>query len=168
MKDQRQRVLAFYAHARGFAYVLFERRDTPIDWAMSDVRSGQKVSSLLLRLERLLDESAPEVLLVRAIEQGPCRTRGSKLLAAITELAKRKDIPTVQISRGQIRRTFSHLASSDRQSITEEIARTMPWLASFAPPRRKIWNGEDRRMGLFDAVALSITFHSARAGDGFS
>jgi hypothetical protein len=31
--------------------------------------------------------------------------------------------------------------------------------APYAPPIRKIWNGEDRRMGLFDAIALALAFY---------
>lgn len=157
-RQQATLILAFYPHARGFAYVLSEGRDFPVDWAMSDVRTSQKLSSILPRLERLLDRSAPDVLVLRAMEEGIGRLRSAKLHHAMGELAKRKGIPVVQISRRQIRQTFSHLPSPNRQSIAEEIVRTRPWLAWFAPPRRKIWNGEDRRMGLFDAVALSMAF----------
>lgn len=159
MKRQRATlILAFYPHARGFAYVLFEGRDFPVDWAMSDVRTNQKLSSILPRLERLLDQSAPDVLVLRAMEEGIGRLRSAKLHQAMSELAKRRGIPVVQISRNQIRQAFAHLTTPNRQSIAKEIARIVPWLARFAPPRRKIWNGEDRRMGLFDAASLGVTF----------
>ena len=44
-------------------------------------------------------------------------------------------------------------------AIAETIAKRIPMFASYVPPIRKIWNGEDRRMGLFDAAALALAFY---------
>jgi hypothetical protein len=52
---------------------------------------------------------------------------------------------------------FSSLGRATRYAIVSDIVRRLPMFASFQPGRRKIWNGEDRRMGFFDAAALAIT-----------
>ena len=73
---------------------------------------------------------------------------------------------TAAVSRKQIRETFSYLGSPSRYAIVEAIAKHIPMLASYAPPVRKIWNGEDRRMGLFDAVALALAFFKNERASG--
>jgi hypothetical protein len=78
------------------------------------------------------------------------------------DLAKRLGIPAVPVSRKEVRQAFSSLGRPTRHAIVGEIVRRLPMFASFQPDRRKIWNGEDRRMGLFDAAALVITFFAGR------
>lgn len=159
MKSRRYNlVLAFYPHARGFSYVVFEGPLSPVDWGMSDVPATVKTRRCLRRLSLLLDRYRPDVLLIREVSQRCTKGRIAKLLAAIEEQARGREIFTVAVSRKKIRETFSCLGSPSRYAIAEAIAKHIPLLASYAPPVRKIWNGEDRRMGLFDATALALAF----------
>jgi hypothetical protein len=83
------------------------------------------------------------------------------LLAAIKEEARVRRLFTVAVSRKKIRETFAYLGSPTRHAIVEAIAKHIPVFTSYVPPIRKIWNGEDRRMSLFDAAALALTFFSS-------
>jgi hypothetical protein len=51
-----------------------------------------------------------------------------------------------------------HLGLSTRYAIAKSVAKQIPIFAPLMPPARKIWNGENRRMGLFDTTALAPAF----------
>lgn len=150
-------VLAFYPHARGFSYVVFEGPISLVDWGMSDIPGKRKTPMCLRRLSFLLDQYRPDAVVTRQISQG----RLAKLSEAITELVKTRRIVVEAVSRDQTRKAFAHLGSPTRYAIVQAIAKQIAVLAPYAPPIRKIWNGEDRRMGLFDAAALALTFYQS-------
>jgi hypothetical protein len=152
-------ILGFYPHARGFAYIVFESPVSPVDWGMSDVSVKEKAGRCLRRLSLLLDQYQPDALLIRKVSDRRAMRGIAKLLAAIEKEAGSRGILTVPISRKQIREAFAYLRSPTRYAIVEAIAKQIPMLAPYAPPTRKIWNGEDRRMALFDATALALAFY---------
>jgi hypothetical protein len=155
---QHDLIVAFYPHARGFAYVVFEGPLSPIDWGMSDVPAKVKTRRCLRRLSLLLDQYQPDALLIRGVSNARTKRSIAGLLAAIEQEARRRGIFIATVSRTHIRESFAYLGSSTRYAIMKTIAKHIPMFASYAPPIRKIWNGEDRRMGLFDAIALALAF----------
>ncbi|WP_156527887.1 hypothetical protein [Bradyrhizobium stylosanthis] len=46
----------------------------------------------------------------------------------------------------------------EQAKTAERIAKHIPAFEQYVPPPRKPWMSEDRRMGLFDAAALALTF----------
>ena len=158
---QYELIVAFYPHARGFAYVVFEGPLSPVDWGMSDVPARQKAQRCLRRLSLLLDQYQPDALLIREVSNARRMRSIAALLAAIKEEARVRGLFTAAISRKQIREAFAYLGSPTRRAIVEAITKRIPMFAAYAPPIRKIWNGEDRRMGLFDAAALAAVFFDA-------
>jgi hypothetical protein len=150
-------VMAFYPNARGFAYVIFEGPFYPVDWGISDVLHKEvRVTACVRRLSALIDRYRPDCLVLR---DGHGATSSAATAVKVAEkLAGRKDVLTHRVSRQDIQRAFAHLGSPTRYAIAESIAKQIPMFAPFMPPPRKIWNGEDRRMALFDAVALAVTF----------
>jgi hypothetical protein len=157
-------VLAFYPNARGFSYVVFEGPHSPVDWGMSDLPAKQKERRCLRRFETLMDQFRPDAVVLRRL---PCRQRTTcvaRAFQALEGLAKKRQVQAISISREKIRERFIFLDSTDRYAIAEVISRQIPPFAPYLPPKRKIWNGEDRRMGLFDAAALALTFFHNRSG----
>jgi hypothetical protein len=149
-------VLAVYPNARGFAFVLFEGPSSLVDWGISELRRSERNERCFKLVDILLEKHKPDVLVLRDMPGG----RNAGLARQFIELAKREGIPAVPISRKEIRQAFSSLGRAPRHAIVSDIVRRLPMFASFQPGRRKIWNGEDRRMGLFDATALVLTFLS--------
>jgi len=147
-------VLAFYPHARGFSYVVLEGPLSLVDWGMSDIPAKRKTPMCLRRLSFLLDQYRPDAVVIRQISQG----RLTRLSDAITAFVKSRRIIIAVVTRDRIREAFAYLGSPTRYAIVRAIAKQIPVLAPYVPPVRKIWNGEDRRMGLFDAAALALTF----------
>ena len=148
-------ILAFYPNARGFSYALFEGPLSLVDWGMCDIRGRRKTPICLRRLSFLLDQYQPDAVVIRQISQGRLAT----LSKIITELVKSRRIVIATVSRDRIRKAFAHLGSPTRYAIVQAIAKQIPVLAPYVPPVRKIWYGEDRRMGLFDAAAMALTFY---------
>lgn len=153
-------ILAFHPHARGFAYVVFEGQHFPVEWGMSDVRRKEKARRCLRRLSDLFDRFSPGALVLLDRRQGATKEQSITLLGEMTELAERRGVPAVAIPRERVRAVFASLGSDTRYAVAEAIARHIPAFAPLLPPARKIWNGEDRRMGLFDAAALGLAFLS--------
>jgi hypothetical protein len=160
MRGQHDLILAIYPNARGFAYVVLQGSRSPVDWGISDLPRKYKSRRCLRRVQRLLEEYRPDALVLRHPKHGWL----VELAEGITELTTTRGVPTILLSRRQIRQTFAYLASPTRCAIVEAIVKQIPMLASFVPGRRNIWNGEDRKMGLFDAVALALTFLSKELG----
>ena len=161
--DRETLVLAFYPNARGFAYVIFEGAFSPVDWGISEVRRRKgRLGTCVRRLSVLIDRYHPDVLVVRAGSREREMPAMQTAIDAIDGLAEGKGVQTHTVSRMEIQRAFAHLGSPTRYAIAGSIAKDIPTFAPLMPPARKIWNGEDRRMGLFDAAALALTYFRAR------
>ena len=61
-------------------------------------------------------------------------------------------------SRAQIRQFFSQTGAATKDDIAKTVAMWLPEFTPHLPPPRKVWESEDRRMTMFDAVALALTF----------
>lgn len=157
--DLAELVLAVYPNARGFAFVLFEGPGSVVDWGITEATANDRDARCLQRVARLLKKYRPDVLVLRQMWHG----RHADLARGLAALAAEAGIPAVVVSRRQIRLAFPTLGRATRPAIVEETIRCVPMLASLAPGRRKIWNSEDRRMGLFDAAALAMTFFFGRS-----
>jgi hypothetical protein len=148
-------ILAFYPHARGFSYVVCEGPLSLIDWGMSDIPAKRKSRVCLRRLSALIDRYDPDAVVTRRLPEG----RFAGLSEAIVELVESRGVIGQIFSRNEIREAFAPLGLATRYAIAETIAKQIPVLAAYTPPVRKIWFGEDRRMGLFDAAAMALTFY---------
>lgn len=155
-------VMALYPNARGFAYVIFEGPSCPVDWGICEVLHKEgRVSACVRRISMLIDRYRPDYLVSRAV--GNSRTAIARIMIEAAEKhAQRNGVTNYRLSRIDIQRTFAQAGSSTRHAIAQAIAKDIPMFAPLIPSARKIWNGEDRRMGLFDAAALALTYIQGR------
>ncbi len=164
MKSRRyDLVLAFYPHARGFSYVVFEGPLSPVDWGMSDVPAKVKTRRCLRRLSLLLDRyqagCAAHTRGIAEVHEGAdrevaCGNRGS-----------RREVEKSSSSRSRARKYARHSHVLARRAGTRSQKRSPSIFRCWHhTPRQsgRFWNGEDRRMGLFDAMALALAFFEER------
>lgn len=152
-------ILAFYPNARGFAYVIFEGPRSPVDWGIADVpRRKGRVDTYVRRLSTLIDRYRPEVLVLREARGIGLTPDMQASYQAARALGRSRGLRTCAQSRSKIRQAFAHLKLPTRYAIAEGIVRDIPMFTPLMPPPRKIWNGEDRRMGLFDAASLALSY----------
>lgn len=153
---RRDLVMAIFPNTRGFGYAVFEGL-LPIDWGVSDVQGINRNQVCIRRIAGLLGKYNPDVLLLR----DPAETRGRRLatlIEAIAALPRHPGAACLAISRVHVREAFGHIGRPTRQTIAHAIADRIPFLEPLVPPPRKIWNSENRRMALFDAVSLALTY----------
>ena len=152
--------LAIDPTSRGFGYALFEGPQTPLDWGTTEIRSQQNENSLE-RIKKLIKFYQPEILVLEdcSDEQGRRCPRVKKLLEQIEEYSRLQKIPVAKYSASRVQEVFAFAGVRTKQQIAEKICEWIPRFASHLPPERKIWMSEDRRMSIFDAVALILTYY---------
>ena len=154
-------VMSVFPNARGIAHVVFEGPDSPVDWGICDPRGDRRKHQAIRLIAARVDRYSPDILILRdRAGMRPGRNwRHAMLVEALEKLAKRKGISIARYSRDQVRRSFSSLGLPTRYAIVQAIAKQVPIFETYVPPVRKIWKAEDRRMGMFDAAALALTFY---------
>jgi hypothetical protein len=153
-------VLAVYLNTRGFAFVLFEGPLAPVDWSVREIRGPEKYARCLAKIVAILDQYLPDVLVLQdTSSQGTRRERRiTELNAAIAELAEVRGLQVHTYSRDKVREAFWRCGATTKQALAEIIAKHIPAFERYVPPRRKPWQSEHARMGIFDAAALGLTF----------
>jgi hypothetical protein len=113
-------------------------------------------------MRELLTFYRPDVVVLEDYEgHGSRRARRIEILInLITAHAHGEGMRTVSFSRADMRACFGQ---TSKREIAEAIVREFPELEPRLPPVRKIWMSEDRRMNIFDAVALAITFFNSKS-----
>lgn len=153
------RILAIDPVTRGFGFAVLESHPRQlVDWEVANCRKNRK-SKCWHRVTRLVNHYQPTVIVLEK-----CERRGSlhchrvqQFLEPIRKLAREKGIEIRTISWAEVRRVFAEKGATTKHQIATAIAGMFPELADRLPRPREIWQGEDYRMGIFDAVALGLS-----------
>jgi hypothetical protein len=154
-------VLAIHVQSRGFAFILFEGRLTPVDWGVQEIRGADRNAHCMTRIASLLALHTPDVLVLQDMSDlGTVRApRIQELNRRIAELASQCGVLVCTYSRVQVVDIFDEQFSAvTKQGIAQVLAKHIPALDLYLPPARKPWMSEDARMGIFDAAALAWTY----------
>jgi Holliday junction resolvasome RuvABC endonuclease subunit len=145
---------------RGYGWAAFNSPLNVYDWGLVFVRSDKNLRCVK-HFERLLDRLQPELVVMEEPSRQVFRTkRVLELHRLLKSVAHLKQIEVATYRRDQVQSTFAMVGAHSQQEIAESIARHFPDLAHRVPRRRSAWMGEDRRTGLFAAVALVLShFH---------
>jgi hypothetical protein len=159
--------MSVFPSVHGIAHVVFEDPNSPVEWGICDPRGDRKKQKTIQGIAALVERYSPDVLILR--DRTGIRLkrnwRHATLVEALEKLAKRKGISIVRYSRDEVRQSFDSLRSPTRYAIVQAIAKQVPIFETYVPPIRKIWNAEDRWMGMFDAAALALTFYKTQNAD---
>jgi hypothetical protein len=159
--------MSVFPNARGIAHVVFEGPSSPVDWGICDPRGDRRKHQAIRLIATRIERYSPDILILRDREGNQPRRiwRYAALVDALEKLAKRKGILIAHYSRDEVRQSFGSLGSPTRYAIVQAIAKQIPTFETYVPPIRKIWKAEDRRMGMFDAAALALTFYRTQNAD---
>jgi len=154
------RILAIDPTSRGFGFAVLEDRPLRLlDWGVVEHRRNKNIGAPS-RLLRLIREYQPTVIVTekcRVRHASRCRTT-HPFVDLIALLVEEVPIPIVTCSREQVRRAFSRHGAVTKEEIARVISEVFPELKPRLPKRREIWQSEDYRISIFDAVALGMTF----------
>lgn len=159
-------VLALHATSRGFGYVVFEGPSAPYDWGIVGAK-GDKNAHCLRKFEMMLDRLIPETLLLEEAASVANRSRRiAKLYAATASMAASRGIEVVIYRLGQIKACFASVGAVTRQEIAEAVGRNIEAFHHRMPKQRKPWQAQDRRMAMFCAAALVLTYYQLEVSFG--
>jgi len=150
-----KRIVALDVHPRSFGFVLFEGPNRMLDWGIKSFRPGVNAVKIpaARKLLELLDEFVPSAIVIREQEQ----RRNRKMLSTLQRQARNRKIPVLFMSRKDVNRAFVGF-ESNKYEVASALAGQFPALASRLPSKRKIWQSEDYRMGVFDAAAVGVAY----------
>jgi hypothetical protein len=160
-------VLAIHATARGFGWVVFEGRQGLIDWGLREARRDKNLESIGKAIP-LIEWYAPDVLVFEdaTAERSQRHARIKELHRDLVELATAKGIRVEQISRSNVKAVFAGQHVKSRYEIATAIAEEFPALSPWLPFPRDLWAAEERRLSIFDAAALAISFFETKKVSG--
>ena len=153
------RLLSLYPNSSGLCYALFEGALRPVDWGIKTARR-RKHAILMRHAHKLVALFAPTTILLPM--RNPMTKGSHRLHRTATEIAnvfQESSITVHWYSRTDIKERFSQFGATTKDAIASTIARLLPEFEQHLPPARRLWQSEDYRMGLFDAVAMVIAFY---------
>lgn len=160
-----ERILAVDPLPRGFAFAVIEEEPFRLlDWGVATTPRKEPLG-MLAALDRLIRRYDPSVLVTEDPQSARLLRRGSlaAFLEATAEIVLAGSFPIATYSRRAIREAFAPAGARTKLEIARVIAERFPELRSRMPRSRRIWESEDARMSVFDAVSLAVT-HLAAAG----
>ena len=150
------RVLAIALTARGFGYCVMENQDI-IESGNKGVE-GNKNSHSIQKIEKLLKQFLPDVLVLQDVNAEGCRRapRIKALHCNVIELSERRKLKVTLLSGKLLREALLGNAKGTKHEMAEILAKKYPVeLAARLPQKRRPWENEDGRMDIFDAVGLA-------------
>lgn len=162
-QEQYLAVLAVHPTARGMGWVIATSPLTLIDWGVIQAKQD-KNATCLRRITQLIDTFSPAVIVLRhAAGSSKKRVkRIQRLITAVMQLARTRNTEIQLVTAKQVSDHFERFGARTREEIAQFLASNIDALASRLPPKRKLWMSEDARLGLFDAVALAVSFFMER------
>ena len=154
-KQQQNTLLAIDPTVRGFGYVVFESEGRPIDWGKMTIRLN-KNWRCRKHIQRIIKLHSPDAVILETIEPSLRRSRVRSLIRGITADMNKQTIPVYSYTREQILNVFASFGARSKHSIARRIAEWFPELKPMLPKRRKFYEPEDERYGIFDAAALIL------------
>lgn len=143
---------------RGFGFVVIEGGDRFIDWGIKVVTSEKMNAE---NVKRLLKHNQPRALVLKKYaSRKNCRSaRIWRVHTEIAGLGVKFNVAVREITREQVTRFIFGNERGSKDALASRLADRFPQeLGFWLPSKRRIWDGEDYRMALFDAVALALTF----------
>lgn len=151
-------ILSIYPNVRGLGYVCLQFPGTVYDFAMVGIRRADS-DQALERVKRLILVLRPTIIVLRS--NAPVTGKGrrvAELIARIERYALAAGIPVHSYSRAQVKDVFEIFGAKNRQEIAEWLGYHFPALSENVPKPRKFYEDEDYNMGIFDAMALAVTY----------
>jgi hypothetical protein len=149
--DQRS-IVGVDPGSRGLAFVFFERGRL-LDWGTRR-RDGDE----LALLNQLLDRCNAEVLVLEDPDaaRSERRPRVRRLLRLMARHAAERGIAVQTVSRYEVRQAWAARGRTRKHAVAAEIGELFPEIEPLVPRIRKVYNGEQDRADIFDAVSLVL------------
>ena len=149
--DQRS-IVSVDPGSRGLAFVFFER-GTLLDWGTRR-RDGDE----LALLDELLDRCNAEAFVLEDPDaaRSERRPRIRRLLRLMARHAAERGIAVRTVSRYEVRQAWAAHGRTTKHAVAADIGAMFREIEPLVPRIRKVYNGEQARADIFDAVSLVL------------
>jgi Holliday junction resolvasome RuvABC endonuclease subunit len=151
-------IMTLYPNALGFGFAIMKDAVT-VEMAQVVAVKPRPISNAKA-LERIREKVAyyePDTIVIEDYQKAKKSARVSKLLKAIADFAKQRNINFYTYSRTDIRFAFSNFNAHTKHEIAKVISENVPYMKDRQIEKRKCFESEAYPMGAFDAVSLGIT-----------
>lgn len=155
------RVLGLDPMPRGIAWIVLEGSERLIDWGITRQKTVKQAAR---KVSALRDQFLPDLLVIEDPEGSRRGPRAIDIIETISLDAEAEGIPAMVVTREAVSAGFAHVGTT-KQEIAEALARVFPELEHKLPTKRKPWEAEDERMGIFDALSFAMTALSILSTD---
>ncbi len=153
--------LGIHTTARGFGWAVLEGPFSAYDHGVFTAKGRDKNQRCLARVDRLIDEFAPEVLILESFdkESSMRSKRIRELCLSIVNRAADRGIAVAVYRRSDVQEAFSGVGARTREEVADATRRNLPMLNARWPEKPAPGDGEDKRLAIFTAAALVLTWY---------
>ncbi len=163
-KEKSKRVVevlfAIYPNARGFGYAIIADTEEVLDYGIANFKE-KTVKNYIKRFSQLLELYEPTVVILEDYKKNtnPKSKKTKKLIEAFKKECTKRFLKYKTYSREDIRTVFNHFNAKTKYEIALVLVRWKEELSICLPNKRKAWEPESYRMGIFDAFSLAMTYY---------
>jgi hypothetical protein len=162
MEQTPNRILAIDPIHKGFGYAVFE---PPLNLVASGLArvEGDKQTGAVAHFEKFLTDFRPNAVVLEDVKAPGSRRRHRVrgLIDTFARLAADRGLTVATVSRKAVIECFSSPEErATKYKIAKWLSEAFPVLAPKLPLPRKLWESENERMAIFDALALAVTYTS--------
>lgn len=151
-----QRIIAFDLRPQTLGFVVFEGKESVIDWGVKAFPGGAYAVRIPLsaKVEGLIAAYVPDAIVLR-------KRRGTDaILSEVEQVAKDNHVAVHFLTLRTIKSSFP--GCRNKHQIASAVSDELVDLRFLLPPKRKIWKKEDYRMRIFDAAATGIAYFAQK------
>lgn len=163
------RVLSVAPSTRGFGFAVLEGAETLVDWGATEVKRDKNAQALA-KVQRLIAHYQPDVLVLPDALAKEAR-RSARIKSLCQEIAGHAEVHKIKVasfSSEQVRKRLLGSVKGTKHAVAVMLAKQFQAeLGSLLPPKRRPWMSEDRRMDIFDAVALVASYRLKKSAGSY-
>lgn len=159
MPDYPTRLFAVDPFSKGIGYAVLDLPSTLAEFGLARVK-GDKNSASLAQFEKLIARYHPDAVALEDAEAPGSRRcfRVRKLIGNLVSHARERGLVVHTVPRTTVRECLTTPdGPATKYAIAQWLANCFPELRATLPPRRKLWQAEDERSAIFDALAFAVT-----------
>lgn len=159
--SDRALVLGLHPTSRGFGWAALDGPFSAFDHGLFTTKGREKNQRCLAQVEHLIEQFAPECLVLESFDaKSSVRSkRIRELCLAIVSRAAERGLTLAVYPRADVQDAFAALGARTRDEIAQVVARHLPMLAVRLPKKRGAGDSEDKRLAIFNAAALALTWY---------
>lgn len=147
-----KRILGIDPCPRGFGFALFDMPGFLTDWGVARVL-GKTVTDYLVRIMAMIARYSPDIVALPHPADYRRQPLLRQLVAALIRATAKRAIVIRLASREAIKSVFP-IEARTKYDRAVFLTTVLPELKELLPPPRKIWESENTRMNIFDALCL--------------